>query len=121
MLKCTFRNTTLVRCRGQKIRFFVGNLGIFIDLPNLHSLYVLGLFLVDAGYTVYLWQGWLEQELDLSENITTGSRQHRFDVDRRCAMQTCLDYCRGKTISYYNLFARVYVATRTYICFFTFF
>ncbi|XP_014674756.1 PREDICTED: supervillin-like [Priapulus caudatus] len=55
-----------------------------------------GLFLVDAGYVVYLWQGWWPWELDDSQNITTGSGQQRFAVDRRCAMQTTLHYCLEK-------------------------
>ncbi|XP_066519364.1 supervillin a isoform X2 [Hoplias malabaricus] len=49
------------------------------------------LFLVDNHHEVYLWQGWWPQD---SEN--TGSARIRWDLDRKCAMETVLQYCREK-------------------------
>uniref|UniRef100_A0AAR2L063 HP domain-containing protein n=1 Tax=Pygocentrus nattereri TaxID=42514 RepID=A0AAR2L063_PYGNA len=49
------------------------------------------LFLVDNHHEVYLWQGWWPQD---SEN--TGSARIRWDSDRKCAMETVLQYCQGK-------------------------
>ncbi|XP_054893323.1 supervillin a isoform X13 [Poeciliopsis prolifica] len=49
------------------------------------------LFLVDNHHEVYLWQGWWPQD---SEN--TGSARIRWDSDRKSAMETVLQYCRGK-------------------------
>ncbi|XP_036428390.1 supervillin a isoform X4 [Colossoma macropomum] len=49
------------------------------------------LFLVDNHHEVYLWQGWWPQD---SEN--TGSAHIRWDSDRKCAMETVLQYCQEK-------------------------
>ncbi|MBN3311165.1 SVIL protein, partial [Amia calva] len=49
------------------------------------------LFMVDNHHEVYLWQGWWPQD---SEN--TGSAPIRWDADRKCAMETVLQYCREK-------------------------
>ncbi|XP_062859022.1 supervillin a isoform X3 [Trichomycterus rosablanca] len=49
------------------------------------------LFLVDNHHEVYLWQGWWPQD---SEN--TGSACIRWDLDRKCAMETVLQYCQRK-------------------------
>uniref|UniRef100_A0A674BR65 Supervillin n=1 Tax=Salmo trutta TaxID=8032 RepID=A0A674BR65_SALTR len=48
------------------------------------------LFLVDNFHEVYLWQGWWPQD---SEN--PGSARIRWDMDRKCAMETVLQYCKG--------------------------
>lgn len=55
------------------------------------SFFVTALFLVDNYHEVYLWQGWWSQD---SEN--TGSARIRWDLDRKCAMETVLHYCRGR-------------------------
>ncbi|KAM8967520.1 supervillin [Pelodytes ibericus] len=49
------------------------------------------LFLVDNHHEVYLWQGWWP-----SENIITGSARIRWDTDRKSALETVLQYCKGK-------------------------
>ncbi|KAG7526290.1 supervillin-like isoform X12 [Solea senegalensis] len=49
------------------------------------------LFLVDNFHEVYLWQGWWPQD---SENA--GSARIRWDADRKCAMETVLQYCTEK-------------------------
>ncbi|XP_067863417.1 supervillin a isoform X3 [Heptranchias perlo] len=49
------------------------------------------LFLVDNHHEVYLWQGWWP-----TENEITGSARIRWDTDRKCAMETVLQYCRVK-------------------------
>ncbi|XP_063778129.1 supervillin isoform X19 [Pseudophryne corroboree] len=49
------------------------------------------LFLVDNHHEVYLWQGWWPVE-----NIITGSARIRWDTDRKSAMETVLQYCKGK-------------------------
>ncbi|KAM9458984.1 supervillin-like isoform 1-T1 [Salvelinus alpinus] len=47
------------------------------------------LFLMDNFHEVYLWQGWWPQD---SEN--PGSTRIRWDMDRKCAMETVLQYCK---------------------------
>lgn len=49
------------------------------------------LFLVDNFHEVYLWQGWWPQDSEC-----TGSARIRWDADRKCAMETVLQYCRGQ-------------------------
>ncbi|XP_061587837.1 supervillin-like isoform X3 [Cololabis saira] len=49
------------------------------------------LFMVDNFHEVYLWQGWWPQD-----NECTGSARIRWDADRKCAMQTVLQYCKEK-------------------------
>ncbi|CAJ1081921.1 supervillin a isoform X5 [Xyrichtys novacula] len=49
------------------------------------------LFLVDNHHEVYLWQGWWPQD-----NESTGSARIRWDSDRKCAMETVLQYCKEK-------------------------
>ncbi|XP_076444912.1 uncharacterized protein LOC143282905 isoform X2 [Babylonia areolata] len=57
------------------------------------------LFLLDIGHCVYLWQGWWPVGDEDVENVHTGSATARYNVDRRCAMETTLNYCkeRGST------------------------
>lgn len=49
------------------------------------------LFLVDNHHEVYLWQGWWP-----IENKITGSARIRWASDRKSAMETVLQYCRGE-------------------------
>ncbi|XP_073533702.1 supervillin isoform X3 [Phyllobates terribilis] len=49
------------------------------------------LFLVDNHHEVYLWQGWWPEE-----DVITGSARIRWDTDRKSAMETVLQYCKGK-------------------------
>ncbi|XP_045061991.1 supervillin [Coregonus clupeaformis] len=49
------------------------------------------LFLVDNFHEVYLWQGWWPQDSESS-----GSARIRWDMDRKCAMETVLQYCKEK-------------------------
>ncbi|XP_039671172.1 supervillin-like isoform X10 [Perca fluviatilis] len=49
------------------------------------------LFLVDNFHEVYLWQGWWPQDSE-----STGSARIRWDADRKCAMETVLQYCKDK-------------------------
>lgn len=49
------------------------------------------LFLVDNHHEVYLWQGWWP-----IENKITGSARMRWASDRKSAMETVLQYCRGE-------------------------
>ncbi|KAM6908075.1 supervillin a [Lycodopsis pacificus] len=49
------------------------------------------LFLVDNHHEVYLWQGWWPQDSE-----SPGSARTRWDSDRKCAMETVLQYCREK-------------------------
>ncbi|KAK2858559.1 hypothetical protein Q5P01_003179 [Channa striata] len=49
------------------------------------------LFLVDNHHEVYLWQGWWPQDSE-----STGSARIRWDVDRKCSMETVLHYCKAK-------------------------
>ncbi|XP_030630520.1 supervillin [Chanos chanos] len=58
---------------------------------DLYSASQPALFLVDNFHEVYLWQGWWPQEAEC-----TGSARIRWDTDRKCAMETVLQYCREK-------------------------
>uniref|UniRef100_A0A669BPS8 Supervillin n=1 Tax=Oreochromis niloticus TaxID=8128 RepID=A0A669BPS8_ORENI len=49
------------------------------------------LFLVDNFHEVYLWQGWWPQDSE-----RTGSAHIRWDADRKCAMETVLQYCKQR-------------------------
>ncbi|KAJ8011552.1 hypothetical protein DPEC_G00059420 [Dallia pectoralis] len=49
------------------------------------------LFLVDNFHEVYLWQGWWPQDSE-----RPGSARIRWDMDRKCAMETVLQYCKEK-------------------------
>lgn len=51
------------------------------------------LFLVDNHHEVYLWQGWWPVE-----NKIAGSARIRWATDRKCAMETVLQYCKGKRL-----------------------
>ncbi|XP_026527985.1 supervillin isoform X10 [Notechis scutatus] len=51
------------------------------------------LFLVDNHHEVYLWQGWWPVE-----NKIAGSARIRWASDRKCAMETVLQYCKGKNM-----------------------
>ncbi|MGH0151893.1 UNVERIFIED_CONTAM: hypothetical protein FKN15_038839 [Acipenser sinensis] len=59
---------------------------------NLYSTKQPALFLLDNRMEVYLWQGW--QPADTEE---TGSAQIRWDLERKCAMETMLQYCKDST------------------------
>lgn len=54
--------------------------------------YLTALFLVDNHHEVYLWQGWWP-----TENKITGSARIRWASDRKSAMETVLQYCRGES------------------------
>ncbi|XP_055003525.1 supervillin isoform X2 [Sorex araneus] len=58
---------------------------------DLYSAPQPALFLVDNHHEVYLWQGWWP-----IENKITGSARIRWASDRKSAMETVLQYCRGK-------------------------
>lgn len=49
------------------------------------------LFLVDNHHEVYLWQGWWPVE-----NKIAGSARIRWASDRKSAMETVLQYCKGE-------------------------
>lgn len=48
------------------------------------------LFLLDNRMEVYLWQGWQPEDTQC-----TGSAEIRWDNERKCAMETVLQYCKG--------------------------
>lgn len=49
------------------------------------------LFLLDNRMEVYLWQGWQPEDTQC-----TGSAKMRWDNERKCAMETVLQYCKGQ-------------------------
>uniref|UniRef100_A0A673KS50 Supervillin-like n=1 Tax=Sinocyclocheilus rhinocerous TaxID=307959 RepID=A0A673KS50_9TELE len=55
---------------------------------DLYSAPQPALFLVDNYHEVYLWQGWWPQDTE-----SAGSARIRWDSDRKCAMETVLQYC----------------------------
>ncbi|KAK7944747.1 hypothetical protein WMY93_000475 [Mugilogobius chulae] len=58
---------------------------------DLYNVAQPALFLVDNFHEVYLWQGWWPTDSEV-----TGSARIRWDADRKCAMETVLQYCRQK-------------------------
>ncbi|XP_039596794.1 supervillin-like isoform X2 [Polypterus senegalus] len=58
---------------------------------NLYSVPQPALFLLDNRMEVYLWQGQAAGDTD-----STGSAQIRWDLERKCAMETVLHYCQEK-------------------------
>lgn len=53
----------------------------------------IALFLVDNHHEVYLWQGWWPVE-----NKIAGSARIRWATDRKSAMETVLQYCKGNRL-----------------------
>uniref|UniRef100_A0A3P8TLK4 Supervillin d n=1 Tax=Amphiprion percula TaxID=161767 RepID=A0A3P8TLK4_AMPPE len=58
---------------------------------NLYSAPQPALFLLDNRMEVYLWQGWQPEDTQ-----STGSAKIRWDNERKCAMETVLQYCKEK-------------------------
>eukprot|EP00794_Sanderia_malayensis_P005929 gene5929-6615_t len=53
------------------------------------------LFFIDAKFKMFLWQGWWpisDEEHEDEVGPTTGAEKHRFDVNRKLAMQSILNY-----------------------------
>ncbi|XP_058476904.1 supervillin [Solea solea] len=58
---------------------------------NLYATQQPALFLLDNRMEVYLWQGWQPDDTQC-----TGSAKMRWDNERKCAMDTVLQYCKEK-------------------------
>ncbi|XP_031417584.1 supervillin [Clupea harengus] len=58
---------------------------------NLYSVPQPALFLLDNRLEVYLWQGPQPEDTEC-----TGSARIRWDAERKCAMETTLNYCKEK-------------------------
>ncbi|XP_069011681.1 supervillin isoform X1 [Embiotoca jacksoni] len=58
---------------------------------NLYSAQQPALFVLDNRMEVYLWQGWQPEDTQ-----STGSAKMRWDNERKCAMETVLQYCKEK-------------------------
>ncbi|XP_053269432.1 supervillin isoform X2 [Pleuronectes platessa] len=58
---------------------------------NLYDAQQPALFLLDNRMEVYLWQGWQPEDTQ-----RTGSAKMRWDSERKCAMETVLQYCKEK-------------------------
>lgn len=58
---------------------------------KLYSAPQPALFLLDNRMEVYLWQGWQPEDTQ-----STGSAKMRWDNERKCAMETVLQYCKEK-------------------------
>ena len=52
--------------------------------------------MVDNHKEVYLWQGWRPQGTEEEENVETGSAMARLHRDLQCALQTMIQYCKGR-------------------------
>ncbi|KAM6951181.1 supervillin-like [Aplochiton taeniatus] len=59
---------------------------------NLYSPVQPAMFLLDNRMEVYLWQGWQPDHTEC-----TGSAKIRWDNQRKCAMETALQYCKEKS------------------------
>lgn len=63
-----------------------------LKFPSISALFV-----IDNHYEVYLWQGWWPEEKSSEETPkVTGSAQIKWNLERKCAMETVLAYCKGK-------------------------
>lgn len=62
----------------------------------LLHLECVALFLLDHGTELYLWQGWWPESSDDNDNMSTGSAHLRWNVERRLAMETVIQYCNGE-------------------------
>ena len=62
---------------------------------QLYSLCQPTFFLVDNGQTVWLWQGHFPNNDD---NVLTGSIIIRYSQEKKCALETVLSYCHGRSI-----------------------
>lgn len=60
---------------------------------NLYATQQPALFLLDNRMEVYLWQGWQPED-----TLCTGSAKMRWDNERKCAMETVLQYCKEKSL-----------------------
>ncbi|CAK6971028.1 supervillin [Scomber scombrus] len=58
---------------------------------NLYSAPQPAMFLLDNRMEVYLWQGWQPEDTQC-----TGSAKMRWDNERKCAMETVMQYCKEK-------------------------
>lgn len=60
--------------------------------------HLVGLVLFDFKYKMFLWQGWWpasDDETIDSSGPNTRAEKHRFDVNRKLAMQTVKNYAEG--------------------------
>ncbi|XP_034028301.1 supervillin a isoform X2 [Thalassophryne amazonica] len=89
----------LCRCSGEFIAveflYPARNPKLVNSMPflqeDLHTASQPALFLVDNHHEVYLWQGWWPQDSN-----KTSSAQIAWDSDRKCAMETALQYSTEK-------------------------
>lgn len=81
---CTFHHLSVSVFNGE----------VFFNVNILCA----ALFLMDVGKCVYLWQGWWPVGDEDVENVHTGSAAARFNIDRRCAMETTLNYSKGDAL-----------------------
>lgn len=63
---------------------------------DLYSASQPALFLLDTQYAVYVWSGWWPTETKDEENVKTGSAEARFNIDRKCTLETVIQYCKEK-------------------------
>lgn len=71
---------------------------------DLHELSQPGLFFIDAKHKMFLWQGWWPASDDETIDATgpnTRAEKHRFDVNRKLAMQSIKNYAeeKGRSLS----------------------
>ncbi|XP_069761099.1 supervillin-like isoform X3 [Narcine bancroftii] len=72
-------------------RITSGVMAMPFSQEDLYSIPQPALFLLDNRFEVYLWQGWWPLE-----SKSTGSAKIRWDMERKCAMETALHYCTEK-------------------------
>lgn len=68
-----------------------------------HFCFFSALLMLDNNHEIYLWQGCWPPETLETENLQTGTAMTRFNVERRCAMETVLNYCKGKLTAFADL------------------
>jgi supervillin len=61
------------------------------------------IFMFDNEYEIYIWQGWFEsssssdiKSILAESDATEGSTKIRFTMNRKCALQTAINYWNAK-------------------------
>lgn len=102
MISCIHLEVTVTKCM---LLFNLNILNIYtIDkvlMPNAHFVMFLtslfppaALFLLDNRLEVYLWQREPPEQMEME---SPAPARGRWQSEQRCAMETALQYCRGRT------------------------
>jgi len=85
---------------------------------DLYEFHQPALCLIDAGYEIFIWQGWndqtdaeLKSQLSNANLVVQTPKDIRFTTERRCAFQTAIDYYTSNEMkSNFDLYFRISLA-----------